>query len=96
MTARADVIIKEAERILREKRGRSAPDQNQSSPPSDWTPVYRYFQGVVLGCVAGLMVGFVLGVIFPPSRDTCQVRASSAHMSICLDAQLKKAKELVR
>jgi hypothetical protein len=94
MTDRADEIINAAERVLRERRGRSAPDSNQCGP--DWGPLYRYVQGVVLGCVAGLILGFGLATIFPMRSETCSVRASSAHMSVCLDGSLAKAKGLVR
>jgi hypothetical protein len=92
VTDRADKIIDAAERVLREQRGRSAPVTNQATP--DWGPLYRYLQGVVMGCVAGLMLGYVLGVAFPPRQDTCQIRASSAHVSMCLDKPIAKAREL--
>jgi hypothetical protein len=91
VTDRADEIINAAERIV---RGRSAPVTNQNSP--DWGPLYRYVQGVVLGCVAGLIIGYVLGATMGPGRDTCSVRASSSHMSVCLDGSIAKAKGLLR
>ncbi|WP_439357841.1 hypothetical protein [Bradyrhizobium sp. DASA03007] len=93
MTDRADEIIDAAERVLRDRRGRSAPVQNQA-PVSDWGPLYRYIQGVVLGAVAGLIIGYGLGVAFP--QDTCKVRASASHLSVCLDGQIAKAKGLMR
>jgi len=93
MTNRADEILDAAEQALRERRGRSAPEVNQAR---DWAPLYRYVQGVVLGCVAGLIVGYALGATIGTGRDTCQVRASSAHVSLCLDGQLAKAKGLLR
>lgn len=92
---RKDLILARAEELVREergRRGRSAPDQNQSTAAP--TALYRYLQGVVMGCVMGLMIGYLLGIIFPSRHDDCQVRASSAHVSLCLDAQLKKAKGL--
>lgn len=94
MADRADEIIDAAERVLRERRGRSAPDSNQSDP--NWGPLYRYVQGVVLGCVAGLIIGYSLGVVFQQRAETCSVRASSSHMSVCLDCSLAKAKGLIR
>jgi hypothetical protein len=94
MTDRADEIINAAERVLRERRGRSAPDSNQCGP--DWGPLYRYVQGVVLGCVAGLIIGYALAIAFPQRADTCSIRASSSHMSVCLDSSLAKAKGLMR
>jgi hypothetical protein len=91
MTARADEIVDAAERIV---RGRYAPVQNQSTAPYDWEPLYRYVKGFIIGCAAGLMVGFVLGAVFPPNRDTCRLRANATQVSICLDSPLAKAREL--
>jgi hypothetical protein len=91
---RKDEILAAAEQALRERRGRSAPLTNQNSP--DRGPLYRYVQGVVLGCVAGLIIGYVLGSAIGPGRDTCKVRASTAHMAVCLDDSIAKAKGLLR
>jgi hypothetical protein len=92
MTDRADKIIDAAERVLREQRGRSAPVTTQDT--SDWGPLYRYVQGVVLGCTVGLIIGYALAVFVP--RDACQIRANSSHLSVCLDGQMAKAKGLLR
>jgi hypothetical protein len=94
MTDRADEIIAAAEQALRERRGRSAPETNQTAP--DWGPLYRYLQGVVLGCVAGLIIGYICGAFIGPGRDTCKVRASTARMAVCLDDSIAKAKGLMR
>jgi hypothetical protein len=92
---RKDEILAAAEQALRQ-RGRSAPVTNQDTP--DWGPLYRYVQGVVLGCTVGLIIGYALGIfgVFLPRQDTCQIRASSSHVSMCLDGTLAKAKGLLR
>ncbi|WP_029083431.1 hypothetical protein [Bradyrhizobium sp. th.b2] len=94
---RKDVILARAEALVREergRRGRSAPDLNQSSAAAP-SPLARYLQGVALGCVAGFVVGYVLGIAVP-RHDDCRLRANATHVSVCLDGPLAKAKELVR
>lgn len=92
---RKDAILARAEELVREermRRGRSAPESNRhATAPS---PFWRYVQAVAVGIAVGLGIGYALGQIVP--HDQCQVRASASHVSVCLDGQLAKLKELRR
>jgi hypothetical protein len=76
----------------RMRRGRAAPESNQNA--AEPSALRRYVQGVFLGCVVGLTIGYVLGIVVP--KDICQIRASSSHVSVCLDGPISKVKGLVR
>lgn len=56
----------------------------------------EYLNRVLLGIAGGLVVGYTLGVWLPPKPDNCQARVSSAHVSLCLDSKIEKAKGLLR
>ncbi|MGJ4945103.1 hypothetical protein ACQR1W_31395 [Bradyrhizobium sp. HKCCYLS1011] len=49
----------------------------------------------VIGLI-GACIGAGLALIINTKPDTCQARISSAHVSICLDSKIDKAKALFR
>ena len=92
---RREAILQRAEHLIREERARrSAPDQNQNTA-APRSALVSFLGRVLIGCVLGIVIGFLLGAAFP-QNDPCLARVSSQHVSICLDTKIENARSPFR